>query len=214
MSGRLAGSGRRGMPIRMQSKSVPSFARPRKHWGVTLRLAKNLPNFSYIRNAPEVESFEGTYGEWVNLPLQPDHCHCCRLPFALGQVRYTVMDACSHRWGIASICSECFEDYTDCSTHPHLERHYSTCEGCGEPIFTPVGPRWSICSFRCYQRQYRKRRRGRNSVVDWKAHRPNPTCTVCRRPLDQWGKQHKRRDAAYCSPKCRQWAYRRRKGSP
>jgi hypothetical protein len=77
------------------------------------------------------------------------------------------------------------------------------------PYVVPI--REAVCSNRCYQRNYRKRRRGRDSVVEWKSRRPNYACAVCKKRLDRYGEQHKRKDTVYCSPKCRQWAYRRRK---
>jgi hypothetical protein len=131
--------------------------------GTVTDTRKTFDKFSASRNAPDGEPFTGTYGEWLYLPSQPDGCHWCRLRFVLGQVRYTVMDDCTHRWGIASVCAACFEseNITECSSHPRLKRHYDRCKGCGEPIFTPYGPRWEVCSYRCYQREYRKRRRGR-----------------------------------------------------
>jgi len=94
-----------------------------------------------------------------------------------------------------------------------LERYRGDCEACGEPMLVSSARdfRFGVCSNRCYQRDYRKRRRGRNSVVDWKGRRMNECCAVCKTPLDQWGKENKRKDAVYCSAKCRQWAYRRRR---
>jgi hypothetical protein len=95
-------------------------------------------------------------------------------------------------------------------------RHTIQCQGCGEYISTILNPRylnWNYCSNRCYQRAYRKRRRGRDSVVDGKGHRPHSQCVVCKKILDRYGAEHKRKDAKFCSPKCRQWAYRRRRNA-
>jgi hypothetical protein len=99
-------------------------------------------------------------------------------------------------------------------------RSITTCRGCSEPIHTIVSARnryWQFCSHACYQRDYRKRRRGSGgSVVSWKreARRPHECCAICKRQLDRYGEQHKRKDAVYCSAKCRQWAYRRRQTRP
>jgi hypothetical protein len=140
-------------------------------------------------------------------------CHHCRSAFVEKQVRCPIMTDIEGRgWALASVCMGCFETAAQCEKSP-LERYTRDCKGCGVPMLTPLRGPYSnlVCSNRCYQRDYRMRRRGRDSVVTWKARRPNSTCTVCRKPLDQYGEQHKRRDAVYCSAKCRQWAYRCRK---
>ena len=139
-------------------------------------------------------------------------CHHCRNTFAADQTRYPIMTDLDLKmgWGLASVCMVCFKGASKDETGPQ-ERHQRDCRGCGAPMLTPLhGPyAKKICSTRCYQRDYRKRRRGRDSVVAWKAHRPN--CAVCKKSLDQWGKPHRRKDSVYCSSKCRQWAYRRRR---
>ena len=87
------------------------------------------------------------------------------------------------------------------------------CYGCGETIHTIVNARngyWNYCSNRCYQRSYRKRRRGQDSVVDWKGRRPNNTCATCKKLIDSYGEPRKRKDARYCSDACRQKEYRKR----
>jgi hypothetical protein len=142
-------------------------------------------------------------------------CHHCRNPFAAHQTRYPIMTDVENigiGWTLASVCMACSKVASDDEIGPQ-ERCQRDCRGCGAPMLTPLyGPyAKEVCSNRCYQRDYRKRRRGRNSVVAWKARRPNNDCAVCKKPLDQWGQQHKRKDSVYCSPKCRQWAYRRRK---
>jgi hypothetical protein len=147
-------------------------------------------------------------------------------------------DKLKHQIVIASMCRACFDDalrhVADCMAKwgPYGQsgtiwgqelglarvgelatRCDSECEGCGESIHTIVNGRdrhWQFCSNRCYQRDYRKRRRGRDSVVDWKGRRPYSHCAVCKEPLDRFGEPHKRKDALYCSSRCRQWAYRRR----
>jgi predicted nucleic acid-binding Zn ribbon protein len=43
-------------------------------------------------------------------------------------------------------------------------------------------------------------------VVDWKLESHHSHCGACRRPI-----QNARRDAHYCSNRCRQWHYRQRK---
>jgi hypothetical protein len=112
----------------------------------------------------------------------PDACHWCREPFVPGQMRYPIVDAVEHSggWGITSVCMACFKAGHDCSVTlrdsiTRLERVNTKCAGCGEPIQTVIGARkghWDCCSNRCYQRQYRKRRRGIQSVVPWKSGDP------------------------------------------
>jgi hypothetical protein len=137
----------------------------------------------------------------------PDHCHWCRESFRPGQMRYPVATGVDHGggWGLASVCMDCFKQADDeaASKLPRVQR---LCEGCGEPMLTVVNARawpWYICSNRCYQRVYRKRRRGIGSTVPWKGHAPS--CQACRRPF-----KPKRADAKFCSAKCRQWHYRQR----
>src|SRR5262249_55244650 len=92
---------------------------------------------------------------------------------------------------------------------PRFERE---CAGCGEPLMTPLRrPFYGACSERCHQRDYRKRRRGHESVVQWKDGRPHEVCAVCKQSLDKFGQPNKRKDAIYCSPACRQCAYRQRR---
>jgi hypothetical protein len=141
----------------------------------------------------------------------PTGCHHCKESFAPGQMRYPVMtgvDFATAGWGIASICMRCFK-YASADQCTSLTRVTTTCAGCGEPIRTVTSARkgrWNVCSNRCYQREYRKRRRGRQSVVDWKLESLRPRCEACKQPI-----KDARRDARFCSNKCRQWHYRRRK---
>jgi hypothetical protein len=122
-------------------------------------------------------------------------------------MRYPVaVDVWQMAINLASVCIDCFKqaDAKETSTLPRVERR---CEGCGEPMLTVVDARawpWHVCSYRCYQREYRKRRRGIGSTVDWKTH--TPMCKACRRRF-----KPERADAKFCSAKCRQWHYRQRR---
>jgi hypothetical protein len=146
----------------------------------------------------------------------PDACHWCRERFKSEQMRYPVMTAVEHSggWGIASVCMKCFKDGHDCESTlrdsiSRLDRVNTQCAGCGEPIQTITNARagcWYVCSNRCYQRAYRKRRRGRQSVVEWKAENRAARCEACKRPIER-----SRCDARFCSNRCRQGHYRRRK---
>jgi hypothetical protein len=156
-------------------------------------------------------------------------CAWCEAHFAPGQTRFPIIvdwfgdyfaSGFRMRAIVASLCLDCFKDAYDTAgeeSGARVPRINSVCAGCGEPIQTIQNPRcrhWLYCSNRCYQRDYRKRRRGQNSVVDWKGRRTHSNCLVCKKQIDQWGKQHKRKDRLFCSGKCRQWAYRRRKTRP
>ena len=144
-------------------------------------------------------------------------CHWCDQKFAPGQMRYPILTDTSMGWQAVSVCMECFKEARPDSTgegkkyrngRPLAPRRETKCAGCGEPIFASPDhkPRLQICSFRCYQRIYRKRRRGVGSAVEWKLENRPARCDACKQPI----KQH-RRDARFCSNRCRQWHYRRRK---
>jgi hypothetical protein len=144
----------------------------------------------------------------------PDACHHCRTAFTHGQTRYPILSGINWGggWGLASVCMDCFK-CAAVEEATKLQRHQHKCEGCFEPMLTVLNAcagQWRVCSPRCYQPVYRKRRHGRDSVVAWKGHRQD--CAVCKKPLEERRGQHKRKDAVYCSSKCRQWAYRRRLG--
>jgi hypothetical protein len=175
-----------------------------------------------IEASAEGDPPEGTYGRLAAQPSSGDVCYYCRQRFSADQMRYRIMHAVPSGWGAALLCMECFKLETDVSClgagrgGKPAPRHTIQCAGCGEYINTILNPRyqqWLYCSNRCYQRCYRKRRRGRDSVIDWKVGRTNQ-CEVCKKQLDAFGEQHRRRDALYCSGKCRQWAYRRRRSRP
>jgi len=167
---------------------------------------------------------KGTYGWLSNQPSSGDVCYYCRERFEPGHLRWRIMHSVPMGWGPALLCMDCFKQEHDVSVlgsdrfgNP-ASRHTIQCAGCGEYISTILNPRhqhWNYCSNRCYQRSYRKRRRGRDSVVDWKLENRRPThrCIVCKNRLDTYGKEHKRKDTKFCSPKCRQWAYRRRRNA-
>lgn len=157
----------------------------------------------------------------INPSPLPDHCHYCEEPFRPGQMRYPIFTGISYGWGLASVCMDCFkavddefaainieerDGHTDQITR--LNRAVCECKGCGEPILTAINApsiTWETCSRRCYQRVYRKRRRGRGSVVDWKEEARFPCCESCEREFEPM-----RRDARFCCNACRQRRYRMR----
>jgi hypothetical protein len=164
---------------------------------------KFLEEFSAKRNAR---------GQWRSTP---DACQWCGERFRPGQMRYPVFTTIyKYDWNIASVCMKCFKDGHDYpgtlrDSITRLDRVNTHCAGCGEPIQTVTNARkgrWNVCSNRCYQREYRKRRRGVQSVVDWKAENREPHCEACKRRF-----KRSRCDARFCSNRCRQCHYRRRK---
>jgi hypothetical protein len=135
-----------------------------------------------------------------------DCCCWCKQEFAAGQTRYPILNWDSNNeWTFrASLCMDCFKRADEAYT-TKLDRNSRQCKGCGEPMLTVTNARqgqWFVCSNRCYQRVYRKRRHGRSSVVQWKAHLPR--CKCCREFME------KRSDAKFCSDACRQQSYRKR----
>jgi hypothetical protein len=129
-------------------------------------------------------------------------------------MRFLILDGVCHGdgWGIVSICMDCFKyalDHASKGSITALKRANKTCAGCGEPINTLINARkghWNACSNRCYQREYRRRRRGIQSVIQWKAESRPSRCEACKQPI-----KTSRRDARFCSSRCRQWHYRQRR---
>ncbi len=173
------------------------------------------------RNADGPSKYaEGTYGWLFDQPQSGDVCYYCRQKFEPGQLRYRIMNSvmsANNGWGPALLCMDCFKQENSADilglglNGKPASRHTMQCSGCNEYINTICNPRhrqWNFCSNRCYQRTYRKRRRGRDSVVDWKRG-PYNKCMVCKEQINPYGKDRKRKDAKFCSNKCRQWHYRR-----
>jgi hypothetical protein len=123
----------------------------------------------------------------------PDGCHFCREPFASRQMRYPIKtDVSLSTWGVASVCMPCFKCEASACEIGKQSRVQRTCYGCGAPLLIP--PYWGdVCSTRCYQRFRRQRKRELRR------------CTACKGAF-----KPARKDALYCSPKCRQSAYRTR----
>jgi hypothetical protein len=136
-------------------------------------------------------------------------CHWCRKPFQPGQMRFPVTTDCSVGWELVSLCMDCFKCASAEETHEKWQRRYEReCRGCNEPMLTPIHKPFheQVCSRRCYQRVYRKRRHdnGGGSAIDWKSKKRR--CEACKKPLPK----EQRYDSKFCSNRCRQWAYRMR----
>jgi hypothetical protein len=182
-------------------------------------------------------------GPYAGRSRDASSCHWCRNPFKPGQMRYPILDDTTGGWETVSICMSCFKEMEGSSHDPAAmqERHHSDmeafytrfktlprpkrrepvaprqerpCPGCGEPIFVAPNLKWrlQICSARCYQRVYRKRKRETGSTIEWKCVGESPRnrkCASCKKYF-----RGKRKDALFCSNKCRQWHYRRRDQEP
>ena len=149
------------------------------------------------------------------------HCTRCEARFdpeatAL-MVRETVImrvlpnGAYSYLRTIVAVCQKCLTDeerkelklllraVPDQRRRRHIE---TTCGGCGQRIMTVAklrrGQRWPVraCSDGCAQRMRRRPAAGKRWLVEQKCR-----CGVLFMP--------KRSDAIYCSPTCKQRAYRR-----
>jgi hypothetical protein len=200
-----------GRLFRKAKDAIGSSVTHLRHFSGKMSGSRNADRSSSSGERPEVV----TNGWLADQPSSGDVCYYCGERFEPNQMRYRVMQAVAGGWGPALLCMECFKQETDESCLGYgVTRHITQCPGCGEYINTVenYNLNWRYCSNRCYQREYRKRRHGRDSVVDWKGHRQH--CAVCKKKIDTFGKPHKRKDAVYCSPKCRQWAYRRRRWRP
>ena len=169
---------------------------------------------------PPLQEGDISTGEISSTRNAPDCCHWCGDAFKPPKrKRFVIMDEVNHSggWGLVSICFECFKRGGGASSDSGLDlsREQRECAGCGEPISIPIGFfrgswrwfRWCVCSNRCYQRAYRKRRRRHGSTIDWKCPKPARRCEACKAPLPG----ERRSDSKFCSSKCRQWHYRRRK---
>ena len=109
---------------------------------------------------------------------------------------------------LAPVCRPCWEQDPlegRCAEH-------RPCDGCGRPVsrYSPLRPRRLVplkviaCSDRCAGRAYGRKRR------EWAARlRANKRCQMC-------GGRYAtvRRHSQYCSPACRQRAYRQRRARP
>ena len=110
-------------------------------------------------------------------------------------------------WGRVPVCESCWEDRQERGLFLYNGRGASylkpeTCEGCGRRVMLRIrdyGHCRVYCSRQCASAIGNARRR---QPV------PSRTCAACDTEY-----QPKRRDARYCSGRCRQKAHRRRNGS-
>jgi hypothetical protein len=152
-------------------------------------------------------SRNATPNPYAGRSIDATRCHWCEAPFQRGQMRYPMLDDTTAGWALVSVCIDCFkgDNYSRSSDPSPSPRQEHVCPGCGEPIFVSPHLRWYLkyCSLRCYQREYRKRKRSSGSTIAWKGDKP-PQCAACKKSIGG-----KRRDSRFCSNKCRQWHYRR-----
>jgi hypothetical protein len=145
-----------------------------------------------------------------------DHCTRCDVRFDVDATRYVVWerivvavygDSGFYLWNCrwVSVCVACLRP---CEQRPGYFRSTAfTCLGCGAPLVRPWKASYcyrgsetaqdAVCSDRCYRRARRAYRQ---------ATRPRQRCLVC----EEWFRPE-RSDSRYCSPACRQRAYRQRR---
>jgi hypothetical protein len=221
-----------GEGLRVLGHMMRDASSKEKREGVT-PLRKISGKLSGSRNAtPDSHadpSRDATCCHWCRVPFQSGEMRYPILDSAFDQSKSWSCPAVT-----VSICMPCFKDmnaeYHDpaamqqkqrraeeemcqgCKLPPPkwrggiLPRRETQCPGCGEPIFVSpnLRPRLMFCSTRCYQRDYRKRRREKGgSVVDWKGRYIK--CETCEKHY-----KPTRKDSKYCCAACKQWAYRMR----
>ena len=137
---------------------------------------------------------------------RPGHCTRCEVRFDPDATAFMVRETL-----IMAVCKKCLtvEEWKEleilllASPDQTRRRHIeTTCGGCGQRILTVAklrkGQRWPVraCSDRCAQRMRRRPAARKRWPVERKCR-----CGVLFMP--------KRADAIYCSPACKQRAYRR-----
>jgi hypothetical protein len=127
-------------------------------------------------------------------------CARCSQPIApeapIWQARCPVGDGFWH----APVCATCAPAAI---TWPPLDRWTARpCAGCERPVYQQRYTPAVYCSERCRWQVANQARR-----VDRERHRQK-RCAMCRNPFAAT-----RRDSRYCSPACRQRAYRQRRGA-
>lgn len=157
----------------------------------------------------------GTDGPCTYWWPQADHCTRCGSRFAHDESRYVVWERivyavyCDGAFHIAgcrwvSVCATCLRPAEQ--TPHYFQRLEFTCLGCCAPLVRPLKashcyrgsetPQDAVCSDRCYKRARRAYRQA------FRMFQPCASCEHMFRP--------ERSDSRYCSPACRQRAYRRR----
>jgi hypothetical protein len=131
------------------------------------------------------------------------HCAGCGHEFTPGDPvwRFFTLDCCASGRTFAPHCQQC-------RNPKWVWSDPQPCEGCGHPVHLPEWRRWRkepvfICCADCGKRTRNKRRRF------WRSAERFLTCASCGE-----GFEPKRNDARFCSGRCRQWHYRRRRVSP
>ncbi len=132
-------------------------------------------------------------------------CQHCRNRVPEGEPSYRISEGdttWSHRWGgrVGYLCKTCKDEYCGRVRRNAIWRSPLACEHCDRPVFHDQArdvPRHVVCSLQCRVILFnRLSRRG--------AANPR-VCEACGEEF-----QPKRFDARYCSPACRQKAYRER----
>jgi len=129
-------------------------------------------------------------------------CQRCFEPFAADQVVVIVREkliaeefidgTCTHTTEWVAVCANCATPKEQAAA-----THEALCQGCTQPMLIPPGRAYTaVCSARCAQRRRRREISRRRGLI---------ACRNCGTTF-----LPKRNDAGYCSPACRQKAYRGR----
>jgi hypothetical protein len=108
------------------------------------------------------------------------------------------------RWCLLTYCAPCGSEWQERLTFDRRYLLESVCEECGRPVvFGLVLPhRRFFCSRSCANKHYARPHNARRAEQR-AAQRANSTCAQCGHAFNP-----SRSDARYCSPACRQTAYR------
>ena len=133
-------------------------------------------------------------------------CDRCRRDLAAGETVYRLSLIAGHPWAdalVLYVCGPCCDPTKETWLRGREWRQPLACRGCGRPIIydkVRKVPRHGSCSLACRRTVYTIQPRKSRA-----RQRPQAICQTCSQPF-----MPKRSDAGYCSPACRQLAYRQR----
>ena len=134
--------------------------------------------------------------ETLGIAMQAVTCVGCKGPFA-PEALWAFGNA-DNVWHTRLLCRPCVDREWPYAGYPVSQRRSRVCCQCGRRRYQNVHRLHVYCTEDCERqarRERRRRPRGRKPGV----------CTYCEQPFTA-----SRSDARYCSPSCRQFAYRQR----
>ncbi len=142
----------------------------------------------------------------VQAQMSASMCGVCGKPFGAGEVIWRgaapAPPASERRPDLVPMCDSCRYKAKD-GGFDSIWAEPEPCEACGRPVRNlrkrPARRRYITCSERCRRRVQKARE------SDFRALARLKVCATCRDPFEG-----SRSDARYCSPACRQKAYRQR----